>query len=86
MSTDEQIAAYNAERDAVLASDDLGRFIAFSEKNLQQPFSSREVAEIAMHKMRTAVPAVPRMLRVTSYRWLTERGMKTWDDGDLAAT
>lgn len=84
MSREQEIADYVAERNAILESGDVGRLIEFSREHLPAPFSSRYVAEIALHKMRTAVTTLPLALRRESYRWLKERGIETYDDGGLA--
>jgi len=79
------VRAFVKERDEVLLSDDLGRVWAFMRKYnpaLPEP-SSREVMEIALHKARTGALSLPVELRRASKKWLTERGYKSFDDGDL---
>ena len=52
------------------------------ERGLQVP-SSRDSAEVTLHKTITGVVSLPRKLRRASKRWLTERGFHSLDDGDL---
>ena len=52
------------------------------ERGLHAP-SSRDSAEVTLHKTITGVVSLPRKLRRASKRWLTERGFHSLDDGDL---
>jgi hypothetical protein len=79
-----EIKAFVTERDEALLSGDIDRVIAFHAKhNPDRDFSSREVAEISMHKARTAAKSLPIEPRLASKKWLTERGYTSLDDGDL---
>lgn len=79
-----EIAAFVKERNEVLLAGDVDRLIAFHSKhNPGAVFSSREVAEIAMHKARTACTGLPMEARLESKRWLRERSYGSFDDGDL---
>jgi hypothetical protein len=70
-----ELAAAIARRDAVLSQDNLPAFIAYaSEQGVR--FSCDEAAEIAMHKMRTAIRALPEELRTRSKKWLQAGGTK----------
>jgi hypothetical protein len=85
MTQDKKIAAFCRERDEMLLAADVDRSIAFGLKHNPHalPPSSREVAEISMHKAITAVRTLPLEHRRKSYRWLTERGYTSHDDGEL---
>lgn len=83
---DEDVKAYNAKRDAMLLKGDPQALIDFQIANSLPVASCIEVAEITLHKTRTGVATLPREVRRASWRWLTERGYSTWDDGDLAHT
>lgn len=80
-----EIKAFNAERDEMLLACDVDRMIAFHTKWNPgiRPFSTREVAEITLHKARTAAASLPIEARRLSKQWLTERGYPSMDDGDL---
>jgi hypothetical protein len=39
-----------------------------------------------MHKARTALRSLPLDVRLESKRWLTERGMRSLDEGELKET
>jgi len=81
---EEKIAAYNKERDkAVLGS--LDDFIKFSEK-YEVWFSSRQVALISQHKLRTAINATPSRMRQESIMWLERQGYMPWNDPDQTTT
>jgi hypothetical protein len=45
--------------------------------------SSREAAEVTLHKTITGVMSLPLELRKASKAWLTERGYHSLDDGEL---
>jgi hypothetical protein len=49
-------------------------------------FPNRAVAEIALHKARTAAKNLPMFARVLSKQWLEERGYTSLDDGDVNTT
>ena len=80
-----EIKAFVKERDEMLLACDIDRMMAFHAKhNPSRPgFRSREVAEAALHKARTAARTLPIEERVASKRWLAARGMSSMDDGDL---
>jgi hypothetical protein len=80
-----EIKAFVKERDQMLLACDVDRMMAFHAKhNPDSPgFSSREVAETALHKARTGVLTLPMEERLKSKRWLRERGYSSMDDGDL---
>ena len=82
----DEIKTFVKERDEMLLACDVDRCIAFHTKyNPGLTFPSREIAEAAMHKARTAITNFPREERVKSKLWLKEHGMDTMpiDDGDL---
>lgn len=80
-----QIESFVKERDDMLMSGDVDRVIAFHAKHNPgvAPFSSREVAEVSMHKARTAAKSLPMSFRSESKKWLSERGYTSHDDGDV---
>jgi hypothetical protein len=80
-----RIIKYNKERNELLMSGDIVRLTVFYRKhNPGAPeFSSPEVAEIMLHKARTAIRSLPMKYRVESKKWLDERGYRSMDDGDL---
>lgn len=81
---DSEIAAFVKERNEVLLTGDVDRVLAFHAKhNLNVRFSSRKVAEIAMHKARTACVGLPMEARLESRRWLRDRNYGSLDDGNL---
>lgn len=80
-----EIKAFVKERDEMLMAGDIDRTIAFHAKhNPGHAFSCREVAEISMHKARTAAKTLPMNYRLDSKKWLDEHGYTSLDDGDLA--
>lgn len=81
----EEIKAFNDKRDAVLLKGDLDEVEALSSENTNGKMkpTSREVTEIMLHKCRTAVKSLPIELRQASKKWLLDRGMKFFDDGDV---
>jgi hypothetical protein len=80
-----EIRAFVKERDEMLMAGDIDRLIAFHEKHNPgiRAFSSREVAEISMHKARTGAKTLPMEYRAASKAWLAERGYTSLDDGDI---
>lgn len=76
MTQQKQIRAYCAKRDAAVSST-LDDFIKFSAEQ-GQAFSSRQIAEIAQHKMRTAIEALPDDMRSASKQWLEAHGYESW--------
>ncbi|MCA1452817.1 hypothetical protein I6F35_06230 [Bradyrhizobium sp. BRP22] len=81
MTTEDDIEAYNAERNAAVIAG-VDALIAFMAKRGMQP-SSREVAEIILHRVRTAIKSLPIEMRRASRQWLIQRRYRPWDDGDL---
>ena len=78
------VQEFNEERNAVLLTGDVEQFRAFGCRNGHKwETASHEILEISMHQARTAIVALPRSNRQESWRWLTERGLETLDDGDL---
>lgn len=82
---DFDLRAFLKERDEVLMSLDVDRVMAFHAKHNpgSDVHNDREAAEVGMHKARTACLSLPREARMLSKRWLSERGYKSMDDGDL---
>lgn len=84
MSLKAKIKAYNRLRDEMLLACDVDLLIAFmKEHNPGHVFSCREVAEMTLHKSRTAVRSLPMEARRLSKRWLLDRGFTSMDDGDV---
>jgi hypothetical protein len=81
----EEIARFNAERNAALLTGDINVVRAFRDKwNPNAPRSSNLEVELAsMHKVITAVVALPIEYRRQSKQWLIAHGYRSDDDGDL---
>lgn len=80
-----KVKAFVKERDEMLLACDVDRMLAFHAKhnpNVPAP-ASRELAETAIHKARTAITNFPMEERLKSKRWLRERGFTSMDDGNL---
>jgi hypothetical protein len=78
-----EIAAFVAERDEVLLSLDKQRILDFWAKyDVPEP-SSEHAFWGAVHKARTGNRNLPMDARSESKRWLLERGMTSFDDGDV---
>lgn len=69
----------------MLIAGDIDRMMEFDAKHNPgvRSFASHEVAEIALHKARTAAKSLPIELRLESKRWLSDRSYSSFDDGDL---
>lgn len=83
----EKFKEFLKERDEVLRSLNIEKVRAFYEKWNQTPglrTPPREVQEIGMHKARTACLSLTKEERQFSKDWLTERGYRSLDDGDLS--
>jgi hypothetical protein len=83
----DEIAKFNAERNAMLLKGDLDELLAFvrREKPDYVP-TDRHVLEILLHKSRTGVASLPIEVRAASKCWLIERGYRPWDDGDVGSS
>ena len=80
-----KIKAFVKERDEMLLANDIDKMLEFHKKHNPHtpPPSSREIAEIGLHKARTAAMSLPIEERKKSKDWLTVRGYNSLDDGDL---
>ena len=79
----DEIQQFVEERNEALLSRDFRTVQAFHEKqNPDLPRMPDMVAELAMHKARTA-PLVCRKRSAGSRIWLETRGYSSFDDGDL---
>lgn len=79
--------AYVEERDKVLLSGDIDLLIRFHQKhNPDQRPMDQTVAEVSLHKARTAALSLPLDVRMESKRWLARRGYTSMDGGTLPAT
>lgn len=83
MNIEEQISAYNKERDIMLLQRNIDVLIAFKRQHRLRMCSTRAVEEIGMHKAITAVLSLPMDFRRQSKEWLSTRGYSSMDDGDL---
>jgi hypothetical protein len=82
----DKITDFVTERNEVLLRADLDEVVAFQKKHnpgMDWQNVPRHIQEVGMHKAITAVLNLPRSHRMKSKRWLTERGYKSFDDGDL---
>ncbi len=78
------IQQFVEERNEALLSRDFRKVQAFHEKwNPDLPRIPDMVAELAMHKARTAAMVWPKEERRVSRIWLKIRGYDSFDDGDL---
>lgn len=74
---------YVAERDAALLSLDRTTIEAFC-RDYGLPISPQEdIFWATVHKARTAAKTMPMAARSLSKRWLLDRGLTAWDDGDV---
>lgn len=72
------------ERDEALISGDITKVMAFHNLyNPERPLTDPKMAEIVLHKSRTACLSIPMGLRKKSKAWLMENGYQSMDDGDL---
>lgn len=83
--TDIDIKAFIKERDEVLISGDITKMMEFHNRYHPElePMKDPEIAEVALHKSRTAVTSLPIEMRRASKAWLMENGYQSMDDGDL---
>ena len=77
------IAEYVRKRDAILLALDIDGMIELMREHGSPVPSSREVAELTMHKARTAATSLPIEARRASKAWLILRGYSALDDGDV---
>lgn len=84
LAKDMGLAGFLKERAEVLRSMDLDRLIAFYQKHNPglRPMS-RELAEVALHKARTAALDLSKAERNQSYDWLISHGYTSMDGGTL---
>jgi len=82
---EDQIKAFVKERDEMLLANDVDKAIEFHKKHNphRPPPSGREMAEIGLHKARTAARSLPIEERKKSKNWLTARGYNSLDEGDI---
>jgi hypothetical protein len=78
---DPAIAAAIRERDAALLAG-IEALIALARKR-GKPFPNRDMAEVTLHKARTAATSLPLELRRASKQWLSARGYHSLDDGEV---
>jgi hypothetical protein len=75
--------AYVRERNAAL----LGSIDEFEQwchrRHSSRKVPVRPILEISYHQMRTAAVTLPMEARQISKRWLLERQLMPWDDGDI---
>lgn len=75
---------YCHQRDMVLLSGDWRKLKQFARRLGSKALPSDEAIEISLHQLITAVQTLPFQYRKQSYRWLFERGYRSWDDGELS--
>jgi len=81
---DAEVEAYNRDRNEALLTLNKDKIVAhFKRYNPAFEMPSEEVFWTAIHKARTAIPALPPFARSISKQWLESRGLKAWDDGDV---
>ena len=84
MNSLDEIQQFLEERNEALLSRDFRKVQAFHEKwNPDLLRIPDMVAELAMHKARTAAKGLPKEERRVSRIWLETRGYENLDDGDL---
>lgn len=82
--SNKNLKEFRKERAAVLRSLDPKKVVEFHKKwNNSVVLPTWEVVEIAMHKARTACRDLNRDERLYSKQWLTERGYRSMDEGEL---
>lgn len=69
---------YLAERDEAVKSP-LEEFTVWANSKGCN-FSSLLVAEMTMHKLRTAINDIPMEMKLASDKWLRDRGYESWMD------
>lgn len=80
-----EIKQFVADRDAAFLSMDKATLLAFSNKwgaDLHNA-PNEETFWAAIHMARTGAKSLPMDARITSKRWLTERNLRSIDDGDI---
>jgi hypothetical protein len=77
----EQIKEYVKARNEALQ----GSLKDFTEFTRSVGWAHPCVIEISYHQLRTACVTLPMELRSKSKKWLLDRDMKSWDDGDVPA-
>lgn len=83
LATPDGIRDYVAERDAALLSLDRATIEAFCIEYGLGISSKDDTFWATVHKARTAAKTLPLEARSLSKAWLTERGLESWDDGDV---
>lgn len=78
------IKQFNKDRNEALLSMNKEKIIAYLAKYGQQFHSDDNIFWAGVHKARTAIPSLPFAERMVSKRWLDERGLSSFDDGDLS--
>ena len=83
MGESKRVAKFRAERNAIMATGDVDKIIAWSLKRGLSLPSSHEVTVWAVHKAITANVDIDMAIRSKSKAWLLERGLMSEDDGDV---
>lgn len=78
-----EIKAYNRARNEMLLKCDIDALLEFHKFHKLPVPSSRAMAEVTLHKTRTAVASLPMEERRKSKKWLLQRGFHALDDGDV---
>lgn len=82
------MATFVAERDQALLSLDRAKILAYGDKwgvNFNRVPGEEHLFWASVHMARTGAKSLPLEARVESKRWLTERGLRSLDDGDVPA-
>jgi hypothetical protein len=83
-SIEQEIAEFNRERDEALLSMDEAVIRAMVLKhNGEHMPDDQETFWASIHKSRTAVKSLPIEARRMSKAWLDERGLSSFDEGEL---
>jgi hypothetical protein len=84
-STDPKVVLkdFIARRNRILYRGNLEELRSFLKANKLPCPRSKQTLEITFHKSVTAAVGLPKEYRQISKNWLTQRGMRSLDDGDL---
>ena len=83
---EKEMKQFLADRDAALLSMDKEQLIAYGNKwgvNWKLVPGKEEWFWVSVHMARTGATSLPRAERIKSKEWLTARGLRSMDDGDL---
>ena len=81
---EQDFSNFVAERDAAYLSMDESRIRAYMTKHGVPAPANPETFWISVHMTRTGAKSLPIEARRESKRWLSERGYRSMDDGELS--